>query len=137
MLPRLDEKEEDNRIPSDEHREIAQQPSSLTISNVKLQSAGAQISVSWTVSGDSAQVRAYQLEQKSRDSTHWQQVGNYVPNQFDQIAYKQLIDLSALANKQVDIRIRAIGADGQALTQSEVVQMSSECESKFCVLLFA
>lgn len=57
-------------------------------------------------------------------------MGNYIPNKPSQSAYMQLIDNSVLTNKKVEIRIRAIGPDGNALAQSEVAELSSECESE-------
>jgi hypothetical protein len=102
--------------------------SKLTLSNLQIHDAGPQISVSWTVSGDAEEVRAYQVEQKS--DGQWIPAGNYIPTQSDQNTYKQSIDRNALVAKQVDLHIRAIGPDGNALAYSEAVQLKGECESK-------
>lgn len=124
--PKDEETEEDNKIPQDEVAE-----SKLKIQNLKTKSVGAQISIEWDVEGDSNEVRAYQIEQQSKGSDQWRQAGNYVPNNPAQNAYKQLIDYSALANKHVEIRVKAIGPDGNSLAQSQIAQLSGECESKF------
>jgi fibronectin type 3 domain-containing protein len=126
------EKAENNELPKDEQQEISESPNKLMITNLKTHSIGAQISIEWTVSGDSTEVRAYQVEQRPKGSSDsWRQAGNYVPNQPGQTAYKQLIDHNALANKQVEIRVRAIGPDGNALAHSQIANLSGECESKF------
>jgi hypothetical protein len=104
----------------------------LEIFNLKTKAIGSQISIEWEVRGESAEVRAYQIEQRPKTSeSDWRQLGNYVPTHSEQNAYKQLVEYVALANKEVEIRVRAIGPDGKALTHSDIAQLTGECESKF------
>ncbi|KAI6240848.1 hypothetical protein M3Y99_00392200 [Aphelenchoides fujianensis] len=95
----------------------------LSLTNAQVHDHGAQITITWTVQGDASAVRAYQVEQSAQKSNEWRPAGNYAPNTPGQSEAKHTIDRSVLVDKQVNLRVRAIGADGNALAHSNVIEL--------------
>ncbi|KAI1721462.1 fibronectin type III domain-containing protein [Ditylenchus destructor] len=87
----------------------------LALTSVQVEEAGPKMVISWQVSGESNNVRAYQIEQKPERDGQWRPVGNYISNTPNKKQYKEEFDHSALIDSQVQLRVRAIGPRGDAL----------------------
>ncbi|KAI6201513.1 hypothetical protein M3Y96_00850200 [Aphelenchoides besseyi] len=100
----------------------------LKLTNAQVQDQESEIRVTWTVTGDAGAVRAYQVEQNADKTENWRPAGSYAPNTPGQNNFKHTIDRSVLIAQQLNLRVRAIGADGNALAYSNVVELKGNCE---------
>lgn len=103
----------------------------LKLTNLIIEEANeGKIVVSWQIAGDPAAVRAYQIEQKTKNDSIWHSASGYISNILGQQNYRQQFDHSALSSSNSQLRVRAIGSDGQAIAVSSLVELNSECKSK-------
>ena len=103
----------------------------LRLANAQIaDSEGASITIAWRVDGDSSGVRAFGVEAEGADGA-WTQVGNYVPLIDGQSAYQVDIERASLSTPNAKLRVRAIGADGQAIAHSKTLQLRDGCQGEW------
>jgi hypothetical protein len=84
------------------------------------------------VFGDQSNVRAYQAEQKTPAESEWRPASNYVAVNRDQQEYN--VEVSSIGS-EAEMRIRAIGPDGNSLSVSDTVKVNRPCKGKSLITL--